>query len=121
MVHGTRVLVVEDEALLALEIDALLRDCGMTTVGPISRSDDALRLIGDHTIDCAVLDVNLQGESTERVAAELASRSIPFAFVTGYGQTDIPKRFHDAPVLLKPFAGTALIETVRSLGRSDKA
>jgi DNA-binding response OmpR family regulator len=117
--NGRRVLIVEDEALLALEIDALLRDCGMTPVGPTSRNDEALRLIDAHPIDCAVLDVNLQGESTERVAAELASRAIPFAFVTGYGQADIPKQFRDAPVLLKPFAGTALIDTIRSLRRAD--
>jgi CheY-like chemotaxis protein len=120
MVDGTRVLIVEDEALLAFEIDALLRDCGMTPVGPISRSDEALKLIDHHAIDCAVLDVNLHGESTERVAAELASRSIPFAFITGYGRADIPEQFHGSPILLKPFAGAALIDTVRSLSRSEK-
>ncbi|MDX9739983.1 MAG: response regulator [Gammaproteobacteria bacterium] len=116
---GKRVLIVEDEALLALEIGAILRDCGMTPVGPISRNDDALRLIDSQAIDCAVLDVNLQGESTERVAVALASRAIPFAFVTGYGRADIPKQFHEAPVLLKPFAGAALIDTLRALSRHE--
>lgn len=113
--QGKRVLIVEDEALLALEIGAMLQECGMTPVGPSSCSDDALRLIHGQLIDCAVLDVNLQGESTERIAAELAARAIPFVFVTGYSREDIPERFRTAPLVMKPFAPAKLLDTILAL------
>lgn len=113
--NGKRVLIVEDEALLALEIGAMLQECGMTPIGPSSCNDDALRLIHEQLIDCALLDVNLQGESTERIAAALASRSIPFAFVTGYGREDIPAPFRGAPMVMKPFAAPKLIDAILAL------
>lgn len=112
---GKRVLVVEDEAFLALEIGIMLRESGMTPIGPIARNAEALRMIEDMPIDCALLDVNLHGESTESIAAALVSRAIPFAFVTGYGRDNIPERFHDAPLITKPFAGQKLIATVLKL------
>ena len=112
---GKRVLVVEDEAFLGLEIGAMLRASGMIPVGPIARSSDALRTIEDAAIDCALLDVNLQGESTESIAVALASRSIPFVFVTGYGRDNLPPGFRDAPLIMKPFAEQTHIATVRGL------
>lgn len=112
---GKRVLVVEDEVFLALEIGAMLRESGMVPVGPIAHRAEALRTIEDVTIDCALLDLNLQGESTEAIAAALASRSIPFAFVTGYGRDNLPAGFRDAPLVMKPFAGPKLIAMVRNL------
>lgn len=115
---GKRVLIVEDEALLALEIGAMLQECGMTPIGPSSCSEDALRLIHEQPIDCALLDLNLQGESTEPIAAALSSRAIPFAFVTGYGRDEIPAPFRNAPLVMKPFAAPKLIDTV--LGLADR-
>jgi CheY-like chemotaxis protein len=112
---GKRVLVVEDEAFLALEISAMLRDSGMTPIGPTACSGEALGMIETLSIDCALLDVNLRGESTEIIAAALAMRSIPFAFVTGYGRDNLPRGFHDAPLITKPFAEQKLIATVREL------
>lgn len=112
---GKRVLVVEDEAFLGLEMGAMLRDSGMVPVGPIGRNSEALRMIEDVAIDCALLDVNLNGESTEAVASALASRSIPFVFVTGYGRDNLPARFRDAPLVMKPFAEQKLIAAIRKL------
>ncbi|MDR2876942.1 MAG: response regulator [Chromatiales bacterium] len=112
---GKRVLVVEDEAFLALEIGTILRESGMTPIGPTGHSAEALQMIANLPIDCALLDINLHGESTEEIAAELLSRSIPFAFVTGYERDYLPERFHDAPLIIKPFAGQKLIATVRGL------
>lgn len=112
---GKRVLVVEDEAFLAMEIGTMLRESGMTPIGPTARSAEALSMIEDMPIDCALLDINLHGESTEGIAAALASRSIPFAFVTGYGRDNVPERFHDAPLITKPFIGQKLIATVLKL------
>ena len=112
---GKRVLVVEDEAFLALEIGAMLRDSGMTPIGPTACSGEALSMIEGLPIDCALLDVNLRGESTEIIAAALAARAIPFAFVTGYGRDSLPRSFHDAPLVTKPFAEQKLIATVLKL------
>ncbi len=112
---GKRVLVVEDETFLALEISAMLREFGMTPIGPTASCDEALSMVADLSIDCALLDVNLHGESTEIIAAALAARSIPFAFVTGYGRDNLPRRFHDAPLIIKPFAEQKLMATVLKL------
>lgn len=113
--NGKRILIVEDEAMLALEIGALLQESGMTPIGPSSCITDALRLIHEQPIDCALLDVNLQGESTERIAAALAARAIPFAFVTGYSREAIPARFRGIPLVMKPFAAPKLIDTIFAL------
>lgn len=112
---GKRVLIVEDEAFLALEISAMLRESGMMPIGPTGHSDEALSMIDKLSIDCALLDINLHGESTECIAAALADRSIPFAFVTGYGRGNLPRRFHDAPLIIKPFSEQKLIDTVLKL------
>lgn len=112
---GKRVLVVEDEAFLALEIGVMLRESGMTPIGPTAHSAEALQMIANLPIDCALLDINLRGESTEDIATALASRSIPFAFVTGHGRDYLPERFHNVPLITKPFAGQKLIATVQEL------
>jgi CheY-like chemotaxis protein len=109
---GLRILLVEDEAMVAMIIEDTLNDLGCEIVGPMSNIERALAAARTtERIDGAFLDVNLRGELVYPVAEALAARGVPFAFVTGYGEKGIDARFRDAPVLSKPF----LPETVEQL------
>jgi two-component sensor histidine kinase/CheY-like chemotaxis protein len=99
---GNRVLLVEDEALVAMLMRDMLTELGYSVVGPFSRPADAEAAIAGGGVDAAVLDVNLDGDMVYPVADLLAARGIPFVFVTGYGAESIERRFADVPVLQKP-------------------
>jgi len=102
--QGCRILIVEDEFLLAEDIAHVLDDAGATVLGPVPSVLDALELIAaEKRIDFAVLDVNLHGEMVFPVADALAERSVPFAFATGYDEWSLPERFFMVPRLEKPF------------------
>lgn len=100
---GKRILVVEDEVIVAMLIEDILMDGGATVVGPAARVGKALDLLGQEAVDAALLDVNLAGENTAPVAEELRRRGIPFAFATGYGAAGVPEGFAGTPILPKPF------------------
>jgi PAS domain S-box-containing protein len=102
VVNGNRVMVVEDEALVAMVVSDAMTEIGYQVVGPFSRPPDAIAAVKDGNIAAAVLDINLAGTLVYPVAEELTSRGIPFVFVTGYGIESIDKRFADIPVLQKP-------------------
>jgi PAS domain S-box-containing protein len=102
VVNGNRVMVVEDEALVAMVVSDAMIDLGYQVVGPFSRPPDAIAAIKDNDIAAAILDINLAGTLVYPVAEELTRRGIPFVFVTGYGIESIDKRFSDIPVLQKP-------------------
>jgi CheY-like chemotaxis protein len=105
--NGTRVLLVEDEALVAMLLEDMLLDHGCRVVATGARLDEALIHANDLTLefDVALLDLNLAGENTFQVAAALAARDIPFAFSTGYGAGGLPPEWRDRPTLQKPFTG----------------
>ena len=84
----SRVLLVEDNPLIALDAEETLHGLGVAAVAIAGSSDVALALIAADPPECALLDFNLGGETSEPVARELARRGIPFAFVTGYGDLD---------------------------------
>ena len=88
-----RILVIEDEPLVAIEMASRLAEARMTVVGPVGTVDEALRLITTAQVDAALLDANLNGSTVEGIAAELTRRGVPFAFVTGYGRDSLPKPF----------------------------
>src|ERR1044071_818409 len=90
---GKRVLVVEDEALLALEIAELLTDAGLEVVGPATSVAKALNLINNPGCDIVILDVNLGSEHSEPVALELRARGIPFLVVSGNSRDHLPPGF----------------------------
>jgi len=96
------VLVVEDEALVAMVVSDALIELGYQVVGPFSRPPDALAAVKNGPIGAAVLDINLAGTLVYPIADELAARGIPFIFVTGYGVESVEKRFANVPVLPKP-------------------
>jgi len=105
-----RVLIVEDEALVAMLIDDTLADNGFDVVGPASSVAQALRLIEGGAIDATVLDVNLGGGQTSYpIAEELKSHGVPFLFLTGYGAVGLEQKYASCPLLQKPFDPNRLV------------
>ena len=115
---GRRILVVEDEAMIALLIEDVLSDLGTTVVGPVARVDEALALARSAEIDLAALDLNLGGDPVYPVAEALAARSIPFVFMTGYGQLGIAEPWRSRPSIAKPFRPSQLAGFLREALKS---
>ena len=102
---GHRILVVEDEWLIADYLATMLEDMECKVVGPVSTVADALARVAAGEIDCALLDANLNGESSESVADALTTNSVPFIVVTGYGALDLATdTMNSALRLSKPLA-----------------
>jgi CheY-like chemotaxis protein len=100
---GRRVLVIEDEYMVAMLIEDMLRDLGCEVAGAASRFDDALDKARSLPLDVAVLDINLAGRPTFEIAQALRKRGVPFVFASGYGSAGVPEPLRDAPFLQKPF------------------
>jgi DNA-binding NtrC family response regulator len=112
-----RILVVEDNALLAIELAQTLASAGFEVVGPALTVAQSMALIEKTGCDAAVLDINLRGETSEPVAKELHARGIPFLTMTGYARAQQPKIFEGAPTFTKPVAIELVIgELHNSLG-----
>ena len=118
MARSVNILLVEDEAFVAMMMRDLIADFGFRVVGPFGTVTDALDALDRHQLVGAVLDVNLAGEKIYPVAEQLSGRGVPFVFVTGYASDAIEDRFAGVPVLQKPVDGSALR---RALDRADKA
>lgn len=101
--NGRRVLVVEDEALVAMLVEDALLDAGAVVIGPVATVVEALALLERELPDVAVLDLNLAGETSTPVADALASRGVPFVVATGYGADGLPPGHAEVPVLAKPY------------------
>ena len=99
---GKTILVVEDEPIVAMLVEDMLAELGANPIGPATSLAGALELAGTATFDAAILDVNLNGERSDRVAAVLREREIPFIFATGYGSTGAGDFGHSG-VIEKPF------------------
>lgn len=116
--NGRSVLIVEDEVLIALDIEAALEDRGAIVHGPITRLSDGLPIAEDpeQEFDCAVLDVNLRGEEVFPIAERLRARGVPFLFHTGHGDSEtLQRRFAGAPVCNKPFQTERLVSELEKL------
>ena len=112
---GRRILVVEDEMLIALSIEETLQGLGCVVVGPVGKLDAALRLAGEEALDAAVLDVTVRGGHVYPVAERLAARGVPFVLASGYGEWALPENLQDRPRLTKPFTPRELGEQARAL------
>jgi CheY-like chemotaxis protein len=113
---GLRVLVLEDEMMVAMMLEDMLGDLGCRPVGPAASVVEALDLARTLPLDAALLDVNLSyGETGYPVADALAARGVPFAFVTGYGAEAIHPDHRSRPTLQKPFLPAALATMLRRL------
>ena len=109
-----RVLLVEDEPLIALALESTLSELGFDVVATATRISSALKAAGRETIDCAILDVNLGSQRVDAVADTLAARGCPFFFMTGYATSDLPSRHAARAVLQKPFRLEQLLATLRT-------
>lgn len=107
-----KVMVVEDESMVAIMIEDMLEDLGHRVVVTSGSMSKASKIVADASADLAILDVNLNGEETYPLAACLRSREIPFIFATGYGASGIKAEWSDVPVLQKPFQARELAEAI---------
>lgn len=110
-----RILIVEDEILLALYLEDVLNALGHEIVVHASRVDMAISLARDSDFDFAILDINVAGSLSFPVADILRQRGIPFAFATGYGTEGLKDGYRDALVLRKPYSQHDLEETIASV------
>ena len=115
LLSGQRILVVEDEMLVAWMLADLLAELGCVVVGPVARVDQALTAIGEDSVDAAVLDINLNGQTSYPVADALAARGVPFVFSTGYARDRLSKDYGDVPVLQKPLSGAELRDSLATM------
>ena len=115
-----RVLVVEDEAMIAMEIAAILSDAGFTVVGPAASVAQALALIERTGCEAAVLDINLGNETAEPIARVLSASATPFVTTSGYSREQQPAAFRNAPLISKPVRSELLIAEIRKcLSKAD--
>jgi DNA-binding response OmpR family regulator len=114
-VDAPRVLIVEDEPLIAMLVQEWLEELGCKVLGPAASVSGALELIAGAELEGAVLDVSLGKEESFPIADELRKRRVPFVFATGYGGDGLDARFSGAPVLAKPFAHKHFRELVSNM------
>lgn len=110
---GLRLLVVEDQYSVADYIGMLLEDFGCVVVGPVATIEEALAAVDDGGLDGALLDANLNGDSSAPIAAVLQGASMPFVVVTGYGALELGDgALNCAPRITKPFRTDELKATL---------
>jgi DNA-binding response OmpR family regulator len=112
---GCRVLVVEDETLIAVLIEETLEEMECKIIGPAAKLETALQLARAGEFDIAILDVTVRGGKVYPVAEELLARGIPFVLASGYGDWALPNSLRDQRRLLKPFTPSMLEQEVRVL------
>lgn len=111
-----KVLIVEDDALIAMELEERLGELGYLVLGPVATVEDAEKLIAADRPDAALLDANLGGVSSVPLGVTLAGLGVPFAFCTGYDQIkDAPPEVAKAPILTKPISDADLSATLKGL------
>jgi len=110
-----RILIVEDEALVGLDMSTHLEGGGIEIVGPVTTKVEALRLIERVPLHAAMIDANLSGEPVDDVVNALRRRGIAFAFVTGYGASGLPRDCRSVPLLRKPFTKASLLQLAATL------
>lgn len=115
---GPRVLVVEDEAMVAMMLEDMLADLGCEVVGPAADLRTGLEYALTAGLDAAVLDVNLSGEKAFPIADALAARGVPFVYATGYGRAGLRPEDGHRPVVQKPYSVYDLARNLRAAGVS---
>jgi DNA-binding response OmpR family regulator len=111
-----RILVVEDDALIAMELEERLADMGYAVIGPAHTIAEAEALIASETPDAALLDANVAGLTSVAVGAELVARGVPVAFCTGYDAVkNLPPSLAKALVLTKPLSDAELRAGIEKL------
>lgn len=118
---GQKVLVVEDEAITALMVEAALLNEGADVIGPASTVQQALALLKQHTPDVATLDLNLNGELATKVANALNALNVPFLIVSAYSNRDHLQLPLAAGVVQKPYSPESVIAAVVAILAKRKA
>ncbi len=123
MLHGLKVLVVEDHLVIAMDTESMLQDIGAAQIETAATAAEALDKLGGFNVDIAVLDVNLGSGTSLPVAEELYKRNIPFVIATGYGDTSmLPSVMANTPYVQKPYEPTALMAAItQALDRHKNA
>ena len=112
---GKRILVAEDEFLVALVVEGTLQSIGCTVLGPFADLAEATEVATREQVDAAVLDINLRGEMVYPLAEYLDAHGIPFVFTTGYAIKDVPEHFRVFDCLRKPVSKRTLEQVVRRM------
>lgn len=115
MAAGARVLIVEDQPLLALDLQNLLEAYGYEVVAWASNLEEAEQIIAKVAIDVALVDFLLNEQPADPLAKQLAAKNIPFAFCTGSDEKDLASRHPSVPILTKPYMAEDVILQVQSL------
>jgi DNA-binding NtrC family response regulator len=113
---GRRILIVEDEMLLAMDLEEVVQGWGADVIGPVPTIEKALTLLSDHRPDAVTLDMNLSGASSLPLARELAERNIPFVVVSGYNEVDpAAEAMRTARFVKKPFNEKDLLKALEDV------
>ena len=115
VLEGKRILIVEDEFLLAVLIEETLQSFGCETIGPFTRLELGLQASRQESFDMAILDINLNGKMVYPLADELLARGIPYVFLTGYAAKDLPEAYRSQNRIQKPFDSNVIRETLEQL------
>lgn len=115
LLSGCRVLVIEDEMLILMMIEMMLGDLGCETIVSASTVDTALTAVAQANYDIAMLDMNLRGEDSHRIADALDARGVPYMFCTGNAGGDRRDNVKARPIMQKPFAVEVLSEKLAGL------
>jgi len=115
LLHGKRILVIEDSPVVALACEDMLRDMGCVPVGPAINMAAALQLAADEALDAALVDINIRGGKAFPVLRILAGRGVPFLLASGYADWSMPEEWQERPRLAKPFSPNLLRESLQAL------
>ncbi len=113
--HGGRVLVCDDNLLIADVVVEFLRECGLEPMGPLGRLESAMHMARERALDGAILDLNLNGRPCFPICAILSARRIPFMFLTGYPHAALPVEYRAVPLVAKPFDPNELKEILADM------
>ncbi|QAY76222.1 response regulator [Sphingosinicella sp. BN140058] len=113
-IAGTRILLVEDEAIIAMMAEDMLEELGCEIAAAATALPAALELAEQTAFDVALLDINLNGVDSAPLAEMLRARGTPFIFTTGYGSAGRPPAFTDVPLVSKPYRAEDLAEAIRT-------
>ena len=119
--RGLCILAVEDESLVAMQLEDILSDLGCEIAGSAMRVEHALAMLNDgRRIDAAVLDMNVAGVKVYPVAGRLRELHVPFIFATGYGVNGIEPEWRDHPILQKPYTTDQIEQALQEALRARK-
>jgi DNA-binding response OmpR family regulator len=116
-----RILITEDEPLIAAFVEAAVSEIGAECVGPFARLEPALIAASTEPLDGALIDIALADGDAYRIASALATRRIPFGFVTAYSRSEVDRRWADRPYVAKPFMEADVHRLVRGFLQPESA